>query len=127
MERLTDQVVTYASDLSFADLSADVIGRAKTLITDAVGCAIGASSQPPALIAQAMAAEVTSSQPATVMATGQKTSPDLAAFANGTMIRYLDLNDTYLNGGDTTDMLAPVLPCAEVTKGGGQDVILGFV
>jgi len=52
---------------------------------------------------------------------------DLAAFANGTMIRYLDFNDTYLNGGHPSDMLAPVLACAEVTKGGGQDVIHGFV
>ena len=60
---------------------------------------------------------------------GQKTSPDLAAFANGVMIRYLDFNDTYA-GSPTchpSDLLAPVLAVADAKRGDGKDVILGTV
>jgi 2-methylcitrate dehydratase len=63
------------------------------------------------------------------LVSGQKTSPDLAAFANGAMIRYLDFNDTYT--GSTTchpsDLLAPVLAVVDARSGDGKDVILGTV
>src|SRR5688572_15061461 len=71
-----------------------------------------------------MAAETSSSRPATVIATGQKTSPDVATFANGISTRYLDYNDTYLGGGHPSDMLAPVLSCADAVHASGKDVIL---
>jgi 2-methylcitrate dehydratase len=60
---------------------------------------------------------------------GQKTAPDLAAFANGVMIRYLDFNDTY-TGFITchpSDLLAPVLAVVDARNGNGKDVILGTV
>jgi 2-methylcitrate dehydratase len=60
---------------------------------------------------------------------GQRTSPDLAAFANGVMIRYLDFNDTY-TGSVTchpSDLLAPVLAVVDASNGNGKDVILGTV
>ena len=119
MERLTDQIVSFSRDLSFADLPAAVVARAKDLILDSVGCALGAISSPPALIAQAMAATVSSTMPATVLGTGQKTSPDLAAFANGVMIRYLDYNPS--------DLISAVLASTEAAEGDGRSTIVGTV
>lgn len=127
MEMLVDQIVTYVQGLSYADLPPEVVIRAKELILDSVGCAVGGASSPPARIAQAIAAETSSSRPATVIATGQKTSPDVATFANGIMTRYLDYNDTYLGGGHPSDMLAPVLACADAVHGDGKAAILGTV
>jgi 2-methylcitrate dehydratase len=76
-----------------------------------------------------MAQGVRSDFPATVMFSGQKTSPELAAFANGSMIRYLDYNDTYTGQGTThpSDMLAPALAAAELARSDGKAVILGMV
>jgi 2-methylcitrate dehydratase len=119
----------YALKLSYRDLPEEVIRRTKHIILDTVGCALGGAESPPAKIARASAAEITSAVPSTVLVSGRKTSPDLAAFVNGVMIRYLDFNDTYA-GSPTchpSDLLAPVLAVVDAANGSGKDVILGMV
>ena len=57
-------------------------------------------------------------------------TPDLATFANGVMIRYLDYNDIVMSkygGGHHSDDIAAVLSPAEVAHGSGQDVITATV
>ena len=117
------------AELSYRDLPQEVIHRTKQVVLDTVGCALGGAESPPAKIARAVAAEITSAIPSTVLVNGEKTSPDLAAFANGVMIRYLDFNDTYA-GSPTchpSDLLAPVLAVVDAKNGNGRDVILGTV
>jgi 2-methylcitrate dehydratase len=128
-DRFLTHLCDYALKLSYRDLPPDVIRRAKQIVADTVGCALGGAASLPAKIARAAASEMTSAQPSTVMVSGQKTSPDLAAFANGVMIRYLDFNDTYA-GSPTchpSDLLAPVLAVVDARNGNGKDVILGMV
>lgn len=128
-DRVLKHLCDYALKLSYGDLPQEVILRAKHIVLDTVGCALGGAESPPAKIARAAASEITSAVPSTVMISGQKTSPDLAAFANGVMIRYLDFNDTYA-GSPTchpSDLLAPVLAVVDAKNGDGKDVILGMV
>ena len=128
-DRILDHLCDYALKLSYRDLPQEVIRRTKHIVTDAVGCALGGAESPPTKIARAVASEITSAIPSTVLISGQKTSPDLAAFANGVMIRYLDFNDTYA-GSPTchpSDLLAPVLAVVDAGNGNGKDVILGTV
>ncbi len=129
MDRILQNLSDYAVGLSYDDLPQEVIDRAKHIVVDTVGCVLGAAQSPPAVIARQAASEVTSAAPATVLVSGQKTSPDLAAFANGVMIRYLDFNDTYTSVSTChpSDLLAPVLAMVEATRGNGRDVILGMV
>jgi 2-methylcitrate dehydratase len=119
MERLTEQIATFSQRLTYSDLPPPVIAKAKDLLLDAVGCALGAVSSPPARIAQTTAAAVTSTTPATVLCTGHRSSPDLAAFANGVMIRYLDYNPS--------DVIAAVLAATEAGHGDGKSAIGGMV
>ena len=128
-DRILNHLCDYALKLSYRDLPEEVIRRTKHIVMDTVGCALGGAESPPAKIARAAAAEITSAIPSTVLISGQKTSPDLAAFANGVMIRYLDFNDTY-TGPSTchpSDLLAPVLAVVDARNGDGNDVILGTV
>ncbi|MGB7948531.1 MAG: MmgE/PrpD family protein [Candidatus Binatia bacterium] len=128
-DQILNHLCDYALKLSYDDLPEEVVGRTKHIVMDTVGCALGGAQSPPAQIARAAASEVTSAIPATVLISGQKTSPDLAAFANGVMIRYLDFNDTYA-GSPTchpSDLLAPVLAVVDARNGSGKDVILGMV
>jgi 2-methylcitrate dehydratase len=128
-DRILKHLCDYALKLSYHDLPQEVIGRAKHIVLDTVGCALGGAESPPAKIARAAASEITSAVPSTVMISDQKTSPDLAAFANGVMIRYLDFNDTYA-GSPTchpSDLLAPVLAVVDAKNGDGKDVIVGMV
>jgi len=128
-DQILNHLCDYAMKLSYRDLPQEVIGRTKHIVIDTVGCALGGAQSPPAKIARAAASEITSAIPSTVLISGQKTSPDLAAFANGVMIRYLDFNDTYA-GSPTchpSDLLAPVLAVVDARNGNGKDVILGTV
>lgn len=128
-DRILNHLCDYALKLSYSDLPQEVIRRTKQIVMDTVGCALGGAESPPAKIARAAASEITSANPATVLVSGQETSPDLAAFANGVMIRYLDFNDTYA-GSPTchpSDLLAPVLAVVDAKNGTGKDAILGTV
>jgi len=128
-DRILNHLCDYALKLSYRDLPQEVIRRTKHIVLDTVGCALGGAESPPAKIARAAASEITSAVPSTVMISGQKTSPDLAAFANGVMIRYLDFNDTY-PGSPTchpSDLLAPVLAVVDAKNDAGKDAILGMV
>src|SRR5262245_55272846 len=128
-DRILNHLCDYALKLSYRDLPQEVIGRTKHIVMDTVGCALGGAQSPPSQIARAAASEVTSAIPSTVLISGQKTSSDFAAFANGVMIRYLDFNDTYA-GSPTchpSDLLAPVLAVVDARNGNGKDTILGMV
>jgi 2-methylcitrate dehydratase len=128
-DRILNHLYDYALKLSYRDLPKEVVRRTKHIVLDTVGCALGGVESPPAKIARAAASEITSAVPSTVLISGQKTSPDLSAFANGVMIRYLDFNDTYA-GSPTchpSDLLAPVLAVVDAKHGDGKDVILGTV
>lgn len=128
-DRILNHLCDYALQLSYRDLPKEVIRRTKDIVLDTVGCALGGAESPPAKIARAAASEITSASLSTVLVSGRKTSPDLAAFANGVMIRYLDFNDTY-TGSITchpSDLLAPVLAVVDTRNGNGKDVILGMV
>ncbi len=129
IDRILNHLCDYALKLSYRDLPEEVIRRTKHIVLDTVGCALGGAESPPAKIARAAASEITSALPSTVLVSGRKTSPDLAAFANGVMIRYLDFNDTYA-GSPTchpSDLLAPVLAVVDARNGNGKDIILGTV
>jgi 2-methylcitrate dehydratase len=129
VDPILNHLCDYALKLSYRDLPEEVIRRTKHIVLDTMGCALGGAESAPAKIARASGAEITSAVPSTILVSGRKTSPDLAAFANGVMIRYLDFNDTYA-GSPTchpSDLLAPVLAVVDATRGSGKDVILGMV
>ena len=130
MPTIVEQLSSFAAALRYEDLPPDVVRQAKRLIIDTLGCALGGAASEPARIACEMAAMVTSTQPATVMVSGQRSSPDLAAFANGVMIRFLDFNDGYTSTGESghpSDSLAAVLSAAEIMNRSGRDVIVATV
>src|SRR5262245_62355822 len=79
MDQLTERLVEYALALSYEDLPPEVVERTKRLILDTVGCALGAAPWQAPSIARALAADVQSRTPATVMVGGQQTSPAMAA------------------------------------------------
>ena len=130
MTTIVEQLSSYAAALRFEDLPREVVRQATRLIVDTIGCALGGFAGEPARIAREMAGSVTSSQPATVILSGQRTSPDLATFANGAMIRFLDFNDGYTSTGESghpSDSIAAVLSTAEIMRRSGREVIAATV
>lgn len=107
----------------------EVARTAKRIVLDTIGCAIGGHTSGPAQIALRLASNVSAKQPATVMCSGVKTTPEMAVFANGVMIRYLDFNDGFISrgGGHPSDSLAALLTPAEINGRSGRDLIVALV
>jgi 2-methylcitrate dehydratase len=130
MPTIVERLSSYVAGLRFVDLPSEVVHQCKRLIVDTIGCALGGFASEPAGIARAIAGAVTSNTPATVIGTGQPSSPDLAAFANGVMIRYLDFNDGYTSNGESghpSDSLAAALAIADLLHRDGRELITATV
>jgi 2-methylcitrate dehydratase len=128
---LGESLAQYATGLNYEDLPEDVIRIAKRAILDTFGCAFGGYSAGPSKIAINLASDVSSKQGATVLISGIRTSPDLAVFANGVMIRYLDFNDAFVSlthgAGHPSDTIAALLTSAELKARSGRDLITATV
>ena len=130
MTTIVEQLCAYATALRYEDLPSAVVQQAKRLIVDSVGCALGGYASEPAKIARAMAATVTSSEPATVIGSGARSSIDMATFANGVMLRFLDFNDGYTSKGESghpSDSIAAVLTVAAALGRSGREAITATV
>jgi 2-methylcitrate dehydratase len=128
---LAETLARYATELRYEDLPEDVIRIARRSILDTVGCAFGGYAAGPSKIAIKLAGDVSSRQAATVLFSGSKTSPDLAVFANGVMIRYLDFNDAFVSlthgAGHPSDTIAALLSTAEINGRSGRDLVTATV
>lgn len=122
---LADRLARYSRNLRYEDLPGAVVHEAKRRILDSLGCALGAWNAPPCRIARRIAQSVKVADGATLWGTRHRTLPDLAAFANGALVRYLDFNDTYLakEPAHPSDNLAAVLAAGEASRASGKSVI----
>jgi 2-methylcitrate dehydratase len=128
---LAEILARYATELKYEDIPEDVIRIAKRTILDTIGCAFGGYRAGPSKIAIKLASDVSSKQPATILCSGIKTSPDLAVFADGVMIRYLDFNDAFVSlthgAGHPSDTIAALLTAAELNGRSGRDLLTATV
>jgi 2-methylcitrate dehydratase len=128
VDKTTDQLVTYARSFSASQLSESVRAAAVDRIVDSIACAIVGSEAEAARIAIEAARGTHSETPATVFGAGFTTSPELAAFANTSMVRMYDWNDGMLaqGGGHPSDMIPAILAAGETVHASGEQILLGI-
>ncbi len=126
---LAERLSRYALSRTYRDLDAGTVNEMKVRILDAVGCAIGAFDEEPARIAMRALGPLRQGGTSTLLGTKSKSSPDLATFVNGLMVRYFDFNDTYLSKepAHPSDNIAPCLAVAEAEERSGRDLIAAAV
>ena len=94
---------------------------------DTFGALVGGFAGEPCRIARDVAAQMPNPNGATIIGTDIRTAPDLAAFANGTTARYVEMNDVYhwpgSSGGHPSDVLMPIFAAAEHAHTSGRDFI----
>jgi len=120
---LADRLAAYAHGLRYEELDAATIERVKTHVIDTIGCGIGALDERPVRICREVALAVPG--PATIIGTDRRSTPDLAAFANGAAARYLDFNDTYVGrfAVHPSDNIAACLAVAEAERASARELI----
>ncbi|MCH8274358.1 MAG: MmgE/PrpD family protein [Armatimonadetes bacterium] len=126
---LAERLAEYCADFTFDRLPPEAVHEAKRRVIDSMGCAMGAYLDDPPKIAREVARSAKSDLGATVIGTPHQSTPELAAFANGVMFRYLDFNDTYLSKepAHPSDNIAPLLAVAEAFDCDGEDLIAAIV
>ena len=121
---LARRLAGYALGLRYGDLDPATIERIKFHLIDSLGCGIGALDERAVRICREIALPVGGSS--TIIGTKSRTTAELAAFANGAAIRYLDFNDTYASTGiavHPSDNIAACLAVAEAERSSAQELI----
>ena len=130
-DAIQSQLSGYAARLRYEDLDRDTVHAAKVRVIDTLGALIGGFFGEASLAARDVAARMPQPAGATVIGTRLTTSPDVAAFVNGTTARYVEMNDVYhwpgSSGGHPSDVLMPVLGVAEQVRAGGREFITALV
>lgn len=120
---VTEQrMVDFAASLAFAELPKEVVHHAKRRVIDTLGGALAAFTAPPVQMARRVALPVAGHRGARVWGSLTRVAPDTAAFVNGAMLRYLDINDTHrtVDGSHPSDNLGGLLAVAEMLGAGGR-------
>jgi 2-methylcitrate dehydratase len=129
MAEFAQAVADWVAEFDPASLPAAILHEAKRRLIDSIGVAFAAYSCPPGVAARALCRRTQADQGATPFGAHRATSPDLAAFHNGVLIRYLDFNDTYLSlePAHPSDNIAAALAAAELAGSSGRDLLAAIV
>lgn len=120
----------WTHSLRYEDLPEKTVHEVKRRVIDSIATTLGAYHSHPAKVVRELATSVQdASAKASVWGTHQRTFAPLAAFANGTMVRYLDYNDTYLSlePAHPSDNIPAAAAVAQAAGKGGRDLILATV
>jgi 2-methylcitrate dehydratase len=124
------KIAQWAQSLRYEELPAKTVHEVKRRVIDSIATTLGAYRSHPAKIVREKAKAVNDpAAKATVWGTTHRTLPELAAFANGAMTRYLDYNDTYLSlePAHPSDNLSACVAVTQQTGKTGKDCILAAV
>src|SRR5258708_28310689 len=124
---LAERLAGYADRLRYSDLDAATIEAVKSHLIDTLGCAVAACDEQPVRMCREVAL-AGGRGGATVIGTGARVSPDLAAFANGGAARYYDLNDVYVSRLTIhpSDTISACLALAETERASGRELIVAI-
>src|SRR5690348_17263182 len=120
-----EELAQFAVRATEEELSGAAREQLRIRILDTLGCAIGAIEGGPARIVRQHTEEFDGAGKCTLIGGGWA-APDRAAFYNGTLVRYLDYNDSYLARGETchpSDNLAAILAAGEYAGASGRDAM----
>jgi 2-methylcitrate dehydratase len=129
MSTLAHTIAERALATEHRDLGPAVVHEVKRRILDSIGTALGAWQSRPGQITRRVAQAVSVAGGASLLGSRHRTTPDLAAFSNGTLVRYLDFNDTYLSlePAHPSDNIPAAWAVGQVRRADGRQIITAIV
>lgn len=129
MDKTIQTLARLASETSCENLPNEAVHEAKRRIIDSIGCAAVASPYPFCAKIRTVATRYDGRPSARIWGSDIRTSVEMAAFANGVMIRYLELNDTVLakSAGHPSDMIGGLVSLAEGIEADGPALLAAVV
>lgn len=125
---LVRQIAEYGVNLQYEDIPEDAVQIAKLLIFDSIGTGLGGFQRELGRKAARFGAQHMPGQAATLLATGEKSSMEGAALANGVMIKILGMDDSHRSAGHIASQVVPaVLAVSEAYGTSGKEIITAIV
>ncbi|MBA16348.1 MAG: 2-methylcitrate dehydratase [Sphingomonas sp.] len=125
---LAHRIARYACEFDAEALPEAVTAYVGQRLLDSLACMVGAYDAGPVRIAREIAAQVPVDQ-AGVFGRAARTTPDLAAFANGVMVRFLDYNDGYMGKepGHPSDNIPACIAVAQAEGASMREFVASVV
>jgi len=129
LDRTSDQLLTFTLSLDRSDLSPATIEASRARVLNCIGVSLAALEAPPVRIARGLAPVVSSGPSARLFGTLASTTPEMAAFVNSAMTRFLDMSDTRAMEGVShpADALPGLIAVAEAEAASGAELMLAIV
>lgn len=114
-DKVSKALARFARRVQYESLPEKTVAEVKRRVIDTLGCLVSGYDADASIAARKLAERYEMPKGATIIGLGKKAAVDVAAFANGTAVRYLDYNDTYLSVEPLhpSDVIAPLLALAE--------------
>jgi 2-methylcitrate dehydratase len=130
MDEAADALVAFTAGVRFDALPPSAVHAARRVLVDSVGCAVAAAREPTIADLHELAASFAGNT--SLLCGPVRTTPDMAAFVNGAMVRWKDFNDDYFGGsGDLgphpSDNLGGILAAAELAGADGRGIVEGVI
>lgn len=122
------QISDYVLSVKKESLSKEVIHEVKRRILDSLACAYGALDSKVSKILLKACSKVKSKLCAYAIGKKKPVFYEEAAFLNGSLVRYLDFNDTYLSlePAHPSDNIAPLIAVSQAYGKSGLDLVLSI-
>jgi len=121
MDETSRKIVEYVHSFSEADLTRPLEDAFANTMLDSIASLVSGFESEPARICARMARTTRSDLESTVLGYGIVTTPELAAYANSSMIRHTDFNDHY------SDMIGAILATGEAVHSSGTEVMMATI
>jgi len=124
-DRITRLLAGYASSVVTEGLPEPTVHEVKRRVLDSIGVAVAGLDGDAPAAARAYAADLPDPNGATIWGSGLRANPEVAGFANGVAVRYLDFNDTYLSKEPLhpSDAIPPLMALAEWRDRPANDLV----
>jgi 2-methylcitrate dehydratase PrpD len=124
MQGATETLAQFAASTKLQDIPAAVIENAKLMMLDTIGVTLAAARDPGCRLLADWVKSQEGSERSTVIGQGFRTSPLLAALANGHASHALDYDD---NGHYSTQTFPAALALAEPARGNGARFLQAYI
>jgi 2-methylcitrate dehydratase PrpD len=122
-----EKIATYAAHLKFEDLTQLTLRRARQVVLDTLGTALGGYQTRLGRLAAEYAATMQAGNEASLIADGRTSTVEGAAWANATMAKHLGMDDSHRACGHVAAELVPVaLALGEYGHLDGRQVIVAI-
>lgn len=125
--KVTEALARYIAQAAYAELPDEVVRKAKLLILDNIGCALGGCVTDTGKVLTSFGKEVSDKAESTIVGDGARVSCMVAAGVNAQMANVLNFDDTTITGHPGSAIVQTALALGECLGVGGKEIIAATV